>query len=131
MIQSVISIVGRVVEPFGDGSVIHALGFGDVETKGNKCFPLASTSHCAGYTDVLDVYNEITPTVVMSGPTNFAPVIHETIKLAKRSGEAHILVIIADGQVTSEVATCDAIVEASNWPIGRFDGGLCLYVNAD
>ncbi|EGZ26687.1 hypothetical protein PHYSODRAFT_468053 [Phytophthora sojae] len=59
----------------------------------------------------------MTPTLKLSGPTNFAPVIKETIRAVQQNGGYHILVIIADGQVTNEEATRESIVEASNWPI--------------
>jgi E3 ubiquitin-protein ligase RGLG len=44
-------------------------------------------------------------------------VIYETINLVKKENGFYILVIIADGQVTSEKETINAIVEASNYPI--------------
>lgn len=46
--------------------------------------------------------------------------IKEAIKAFEREGGYHILVIIADGQVTSVEATRKAIVEASNYPICTF-----------
>ncbi|KAF4045165.1 Copine [Phytophthora infestans] len=115
--QSVISVIGRVLEAFDDDNIIPAFGFGDVATKGNSCFPFTPGRGCHGFEEVLRRYNEITPTLKLSGPTNFAPVIKETIRAVQQNGGYHILVIIADGQVTNEEDTRNAIVEASNWPI--------------
>ncbi|KAG1702546.1 hypothetical protein DVH05_009496 [Phytophthora capsici] len=115
--QSVISVIGRVLEAFDDDNIIPAFGFGDLVTKGNSCFPFSQGRGCQGFEEVLRRYNEITPTLKLSGPTNFAPVIKETIRAVRQNGGYHILVIIADGQVTNEEDTRNAIVEASNWPI--------------
>eukprot|EP00644_Phytophthora_capsici_P016105 jgi/Phyca11/528276/estExt2_fgenesh1_pm.C_PHYCAscaffold_280038 len=102
--QSVISVIGRVLEAFDDDNIIPAFGFGDLVTKGNSCFPFSQGRGCQGFEE-------------LSGPTNFAPVIKETIRAVRQNGGYHILVIIADGQVTNEEDTRNAIVEASNWPI--------------
>lgn len=107
-----------MLEAFDDDNIIPAFGFGDLTTKGDACFAFKpDNSGCQGFSEVLRRYNEITPTLKLSGPTNFAPVIKATIAAVKREGGYHILVIIADGQVTNEEATRNAIVEASNWPI--------------
>lgn len=45
------------------------------------------------------------------------PIINKTIEIVKQSGQYHILVIVCDGQVSSEGPTKDAIVKASNYPI--------------
>jgi E3 ubiquitin-protein ligase RGLG len=114
----VIKIVGKVLRAFDDDNIIPVYGFGDLSTKGDRCFPFKPNSKgCLGFEEVLEIYNGITPTLQFSGPTNFAPVIQETINTVKRDGGYHILVIIADGQVTNEEQTRNAIVQASNWPI--------------
>eukprot|EP00961_Rhodomonas_salina_P210706 2845067-Rhodomonas_salina.2 len=61
----------------------------------------------------------MTPTLHLAGPTNFAPVIHKTIETVKEERAYHILVIIADGQISHccEEETKRAIVEASKYPI--------------
>lgn len=120
-LQSVISVIGRVLEAFDDDNIIPAFGFGDIATKGDNCFPFTQNRGCQGFGEVLRRYNEITPTLKLSGPTNFAPVIRETIKQVERESGYHILVIIADGQVTNEDQTRQAIVEASNWPICKYN----------
>lgn len=112
-----ISVIGRTLEAFDDDNIIPAFGFGDLTTKGDRCFPFVEGHGCRGFEEVLRRYNEITPGLRLSGPTNFAPVIHEAIRAVQQEGGYHILVIIADGQVTNEDATKKAIVEASNWPI--------------
>ncbi len=36
---------------------------------------------------MLDAYNKITPKVRMAGPTNFAPLIKEAIRIVKKTGQ--------------------------------------------
>ncbi|TYZ63912.1 hypothetical protein PybrP1_012159 [[Pythium] brassicae (nom. inval.)] len=115
--QSVISVIGRVLEAFDDDNIIPAYGFGDISTKDIGCFPFRANPGCRGFAEVLQRYTEITPTLKLSGPTNFAPVIKEAIRTVERETGYHILVIVADGQVTNVEQTRQAIVEASNWPI--------------
>jgi len=115
--QQVISVVGRTLEAFDDDKLIPAYGFGDVTTKGSRVFPFFPDRPCNGFQEVLSRYAEITPHIQLAGPTNFAPVIMEAINIVKQERDFHILVIVADGQVTSERETMDAIVEASNYPL--------------
>ncbi|CAF1046187.1 unnamed protein product [Adineta ricciae] len=116
--QSVITIIGRTLEKYDSDTLIPAFGFGDRSTLDRKIFPLRPDgSYCKGFRGVLDAYNEITPKVRMSGPTNFAPLIREAVRIVKKTKQYHILVIVADGQVTNEKQTKDAIVEASNYPL--------------
>ncbi|KAF0706947.1 hypothetical protein AaE_013871 [Aphanomyces astaci] len=80
--QSVIHILGRTLEAFDDDKLIPAFGFGDATTGGRACFPfLTNGDVCVGFDQVLQRYNQITPGIVLSGPTNFAPVIHEAIRV--------------------------------------------------
>ena len=105
-------------------------------TANKACFPFFPDRPCRGFQEVLSRYNEITPGIAMAGPTNFAPgrvlhtggtglssppphsaVIRETINIVRATRGYHILVLIADGQVTDVDDTTRAIVEASNFPI--------------
>uniref|UniRef100_A0A7S4NZ37 VWFA domain-containing protein n=1 Tax=Paramoeba aestuarina TaxID=180227 RepID=A0A7S4NZ37_9EUKA len=117
--QQVISIIGRTLEEFDDDKRIPAFGFGDTTTTNRSAFPFFKDRVCYTVSEVLQRYDEITPFVKLSGPTNFAPVIYEAIDIVESCENAHlhILVIIADGQVTDEVDTIDAIVEASRHPL--------------
>jgi len=115
--QEVIDLIGRTLEPFDDDKLIPAFGFGDATTTDKGCFPFFPNKVSSGVREVIDRYTEITPNVVLSGPTSFAPVIRETIKIVSVTKSYHILLIIADGQVSNVRETAQAIVEASGYPI--------------
>ena len=115
--QKIIAILGETLEQFDDDGIIPAYGFGDYETKGRSVFPLKRNGECRGFSEVLKVYKAITPDIQLSGPTNFAPIIETAITHVKETKQYHILVIAADGQVTEEEETIEAIVEASDYPL--------------
>ncbi len=74
----------------------------------------------------------------LAGPTNFAPLIYQAISLCAQAGSYHILLIIADGELTpdneyqtSTSDTRNAVVMATEYPLsivvvgvgdGPFDG---------
>lgn len=94
--QSVISIIGRTLQPFDDDNLIPAFGFGDATTGDKAVFPLLPLGKpCMGFNEVLQRYDEITPGIALAGPTNFAPIIYEAIRQVKATNSYHILVIIA------------------------------------
>lgn len=118
--QRVMQIISRTLEPFDDDHLIPAYGFGDSVTKDQSVFCLCEDgSPCKGLDDVLTKYNDSVRRVTLSGPTTFAPIIKESIEIAKKQQSFHILVIIADGQVVEEheFSTRNAILEASNYPL--------------
>jgi hypothetical protein len=39
---------------------------------------------------VLDVYNEVTPSIKLGGPTNFAPLIKEAIDIVKKEKQVFL-----------------------------------------
>jgi len=100
-------------------------GFGDKTTQDKSIFPFYPDSRpCNGVQEVLARYTEITPDVQLAGPTSFAPLIREAIKIVKEEKSYHILIIIADGQITHDSEYCqattettNAIVDASNYPL--------------
>jgi len=115
--QEVIAIVGKTLEPFDDDKLIPVFGFGDVTTQDKKVFPFYPDKVSFGFQEVLQRYNEITPSIQLSGPTSFAPLIRAAIDIVRQAQAYHILVIIADGQVDNVKETSDAIVEATNYPL--------------
>eukprot|EP00946_MAST-07B_sp_MAST-7B-sp1_P005241 g5241.t1 len=112
--EQVIHAIGRTLEDFDDDQLIPAFGFGDATTGGNGVFALNKKGPCQGFRDVLRSYRDSASDVRLSGPTNFAPLINAAAHIAKTERSFHILVIVADGQVTSKQATVEAIVRASN-----------------
>eukprot|EP01012_Entosiphon_sulcatum_P011071 TRINITY_DN1662_c4_g1_i1.p2 TRINITY_DN1662_c4_g1~~TRINITY_DN1662_c4_g1_i1.p2 ORF type:complete len:304 (-),score=74.90 TRINITY_DN1662_c4_g1_i1:189-1100(-) len=116
--QQVISIVGRTLQRFDEDGLIPVFGFGDMSTKDRAVFPFYSDRPCCGFEEVLSRYAEIVPERRLSGPTSFAPLIDRAVQIVDESGgQYHILLIIADGQVTVEGPTIEAIRRASNYPL--------------
>uniref|UniRef100_A0A0K0FHP7 VWFA domain-containing protein n=1 Tax=Strongyloides venezuelensis TaxID=75913 RepID=A0A0K0FHP7_STRVS len=115
--QKVIKVMGKTLAPFATQKGIPVYGFGDATTGDWSVFKIRKDRECRNLDEVLEAYNNITPDVNLSGPTNFAPLIHQAMEICAYYKEYFILVIIADGQVTNEKATRRAIVQACNFPL--------------
>ena len=116
--QRVMDVMCRTLEPFDDDKLIPVFGFGDVTTTDKSVFPFFQDGRpCNGCAEVLARYAEIAPCAQLSGPTSFAPLIDKAIEIVQTTRQYHILVIIADGQVSSIKPTADAIVRASSYPL--------------
>jgi len=116
--QTVIQTLGKTLEAFDDDKLIPAYGFGDSRTRDQAVFPFVEGGRsCNGFQEVMERYTAIVPQLVLQGPTSFAPIIREAIRIVKAQRSYHILLIVADGQVTNEADTVAAIVEASRFPL--------------
>ncbi|KDP27728.1 hypothetical protein JCGZ_19705 [Jatropha curcas] len=129
--EKAISIIGKTLAPFDDDNLIPCFGFGDATTHDLEVFSFHSDhSPCHGFEEVLACYRRIVPNLRLSGPTSYAPVVEAAVDIVERSGgQYHVLVIIADGQVTRSVNTSDkelspqeertikSIVDASSHPL--------------
>ncbi|KEH38212.1 E3 ubiquitin-protein ligase RGLG2-like protein [Medicago truncatula] len=129
--EKAISIVGKTLAPFDEDNLIPCFGFGDATTHDQEVFSFHSDhSPCHGFEEVLACYKNIVPNLKLSGPTSYAPVIEAAIDIVEKShGQFHVLVIIADGQVTRSVdyddnelspqeeKTIKAIADASKYPL--------------
>lgn len=113
----VIEVVGRVMTPFDEDNLIPVFGFGDTTTTDKTVFPFFPDRPARGFLEVIARYKELTPRVVMSGPTNFAPAIEAAMQIVQETKAYHILLIIADGQVTNRAHTEAAIIRASEFPL--------------
>ncbi|XP_027920351.1 E3 ubiquitin-protein ligase RGLG3-like [Vigna unguiculata] len=129
--EQAISIIGRTLSSFDEDNLIPCFGFGDAYTHDQNVFSFyPDDRYCHGFEEVLARYREIVPHLKLAGPTSFAPVIDAAVDIVERSnGQYHVLVIIADGQVTrnsgtphgkfspQEQATINSIVAASHHPL--------------
>lgn len=129
--EQAISIIGKTLAAFDEDNLIPCFGFGDASTHDQDVFSFYPDERfCNGFEDVLSRYREIVPHLRLAGPTSFAPIIEMAMTIVEQSGgQYHVLVIIADGQVTRSVdtdrgklspqeqKTVNAIVEASNFPL--------------
>lgn len=129
--EKAIGIIGKTLAPFDDDNLIPCFGFGDATTHDYGVFSFhGDGSPCQGFEEVLSCYRKIVPHLRLSGPTSFAPIVEAAVDIVDRSGgQYHVLVIVADGQVTRSVdtdegdlspqerRTVDAIVMASAYPL--------------
>ncbi|XWS44099.1 hypothetical protein CRYUN_Cryun15aG0015700 [Craigia yunnanensis] len=129
--EQAISIIGKTLAAFDEDNLIPCFGFGDASTHDQDVFSFYPNERlCNGFEEVLSRYREIVPHLRLAGPTSFAPIIEMAMTIVEQSGgQYHVLVIIADGQVTrsidtqhgqlssQEQKTVDAIVQASKLPL--------------
>jgi len=125
--QEVIEIVGKTLEVFDDDKLIPSFGFGDSTTTNKTVFPFKKDgSPCKGFQEVLSEYTRVTKEIKLAGPTSFAALIRKSIQIVKEESAYHILIIIADGQISEECQkdTSHAIVEASEYPLSIITVGV-------
>ncbi|XP_010519134.1 PREDICTED: E3 ubiquitin-protein ligase RGLG2-like [Tarenaya hassleriana] len=129
--EEAIAIVGKTLSSFDEDNLIPCFGFGDASTHDQEVFSFYPDERfCNGFEEVLSRYRELVPHLRLAGPTSFAPVIEMAITIVEQSGgQYHVLLIIADGQVTRSVdtehgqlspqekSTVEAIVKASEYPL--------------
>ncbi|XAR51931.1 hypothetical protein NMG60_11006738 [Bertholletia excelsa] len=129
--EQAISIIGKTLAAFDEDNLIPCFGFGDATTHDQDVFSFYPDERfCNGFEEVLSRYREIVPHLRLAGPTSFAPIIEMAMTIVEQSGgQYHVLLIIADGQVTRSVdtehgrlspqeqKTVEAIVEASKFPL--------------
>ncbi|KAK6129352.1 hypothetical protein DH2020_036903 [Rehmannia glutinosa] len=129
--EQAISIIGKTLAAFDDDNLIPCFGFGDASTHDQDVFSFYPDERfCNGFEEVLSRYREIVPNLKLAGPTSFAPIIEMATTIVEQSGgQYHVLLIIADGQVTRSVdtgngqlspqerRTVQAIVEARQFPL--------------
>ncbi|XP_074274375.1 E3 ubiquitin-protein ligase RGLG5-like [Silene latifolia] len=129
--EQAISIIGKTLSKFDEDNLIPCYGFGDASTHDQDVFSFCDDNrYCQGFEEVLSRYREIAPQIQLSGPTSFAPIIEMAMTIVEQSGgQYHVLLIIADGQVTRSVDTIpghlspqeqnslEAIVQASGYPL--------------
>ncbi|XVF54588.1 hypothetical protein PTKIN_Ptkin05aG0193400 [Pterospermum kingtungense] len=129
--EQAISIIGKTLSSFDEDNLIPCFGFGDASTHDQEVFSFyPDESFCNGFEEVLRRYRELVPNLRLAGPTSFAPIIEMAITIVEQSGgQYHVLLIIADGQVTRSVdtergqlgpqekKTVEAIVKASEYPL--------------
>jgi hypothetical protein len=116
-----LSIIPKALWDFDDDHMIPAYGFGDAQTGSHDVFSFQDNDiPCKGLTGCEQRYKEIAATANLSGPTSFAPLINQAVKIVCETNEYHILLILADGQVSDEevkTTTTKAIFEASNYAL--------------
>jgi E3 ubiquitin-protein ligase RGLG len=128
--EQALGVIARTLESFDEDGEIPAFGFGCTRTHGDSVFSfLPNASPCQGLAGVKRTYRAVAPLVKQSGPTSFGPIIRKAIEIVRETRAYHILVVLADGQITrskdtpaSELSpfeedTISAIVEASHFPL--------------
>lgn len=129
--EQALRILGATLSSFDDDNLIPCFGFGDASTHDSHVFSFFSDHRpCEGFEGAVERYREVAPKVRLAGPTSFAPIVNAAVDIVEASGgQYHVLVIIADGQVTRSVdvadgilspqeqATVDAIVNASSYAL--------------
>ncbi|GMP30208.1 hypothetical protein CsSME_00004974 [Camellia sinensis var. sinensis] len=105
--EQAISIIGKTLAAFDEDNLIPCYGFGDASTHDQDVFSFYPDDRfCNGFEEVLSQYREIVPHLRLAGPTSFGPIIEMAMTIVEKSGgQYHVLLIIADGQVTRSVDT--------------------------
>ncbi|KAG4070827.1 hypothetical protein HA402_011053 [Bradysia odoriphaga] len=139
--------VGEIIQSYDTSQMYPAFGFGaKLPPAGNVShqFPLngkPSNPFCTSIQEILAHYRTTLTKVQLYGPTNFSPVILNTIEISKQYQDGKhyfVLLIITDGIISDMHPTIRAIINASKLPIsiiivgvGNADFGAMDELDAD
>ncbi|XP_037031089.1 copine-8-like [Bradysia coprophila] len=139
--------VGEIIQSYDTSQMYPAFGFGaKLPPTGNVShqFPLngkPSNPFCTSIQEILAHYRTTLTKVQLYGPTNFSPVILNTIEISKQYQDGKhyfVLLIITDGIISDMHPTIRAIINASKLPIsiiivgvGSADFGAMDELDAD
>lgn len=108
---------------FGGKPKFQSTGF--VQNVASHCFPctgLVDNANCYQLKGIMDCYNFALSNVELAGPTLFAPIISEAMKLAnsqklQETGVYTCLVILTDGEIHDMQQTVDLLCQAGGLPL--------------
>ncbi|CAH0476660.1 unnamed protein product [Peronospora belbahrii] len=123
--QHAISSTVSILQEYDADKKFPVYGFGGIPPGAydvDHCFPLnlnPSNPEVAGSHGVLQLYTSSLGHVRLHGPTFFAPLINQSLRIANqfndpRKQKYFVLLIITDGAIMDMQATIDALVEASH-----------------
>lgn len=119
-------------ELFDDDDSIPAYGYGGHPQRelAERYFPFVEGRGCE-LDEVLQRYFAIASTMELNSSASFVPVIHEAIKMVKKTRRYHILIIISNGHIDDPAMARRAIVEASEYPICKCVDGVLIGAQAN
>ncbi|KAE8890881.1 Copine-3 [Phytophthora fragariae] len=123
--QHAISSTVSILQEYDADKQFPVYGFGGIPPGAydvDHCFPLnlnPSNPEVAGSQGVLQLYTASLGHVRLHGPTFFAPLINQSMRIANqlndpRKQKYFVLLIITDGAIMDMQGTIDAVVEASH-----------------
>jgi len=135
--QKAMSSVGEILLCYDYDQIVSLYGFGGIISgsrygQASHCFALSgdqSNPHAVGLHQVMEMYANALRMVQFSGPTYFAPVMKEAIKMARNnkengSSEYLVLLILTDGIIHDMEQTIDCLMEASFLPLSVIIVGI-------
>ena len=129
-LKTVISAIARVFELFDDDDSIPTFGYGGYPERpvAERYFSFVEGQGCE-LDEVLQRYFAIASTMELNASASFVPVIYEAIKMARKSGRYHILIIVSDGYIDDPAMARRAIVEASEYPLCTLIPKVLSFIN--
>lgn len=125
--EAALLAVGEVIEPYDTMGMFAGFGFGaklyGSTNPPSHLFPLNDNNqhpYVSSIEELLKVYRSKLRSVILSGPTNFAPCIAHCNNIARQFEDGNhyfVLLIVTDGIISDMTQTKKAIIEASRSPL--------------
>jgi len=117
--------VGSVLEPYDSDRSFPVFGFGgDYNNQGTShCFPIngnPASPEIVGIDNIVAMYQSSLPSIALSGPTYFAPLLQQFLSYVRSLGNSpvyNIMFILTDGAIFDMPRTKDLLVELSALPV--------------